>query len=77
MALGGRVRLGIVPAAAWQCAYATGIVPTGGRYEDVEDNQSHSSIARASIGGRQAVDLMAVSILRSAVYRSNPATEAS
>jgi hypothetical protein len=53
--------------AAWQGAYATGIVPTGGRYEDVEDNQSHSSIARASIGGRQAVDLMAMSILRSAI----------
>ena len=49
----------------------------GGNDEDLEDNQSHSAIARTGIVGRRASDLMALSILRSAIYRSNGATRAS
>ena len=49
----------------------------GGSDEDLEDNQSHPAIARTGIVGRRADDLVALSVLRSAIYRSNGATRAS
>ena len=43
-------------------------LPTGECREDAEDNQSHSAITTAGIDGQRTSDLLALSILRSAVY---------
>jgi hypothetical protein len=43
-------------------------LPTGECREDAEDNQSHSAITTAGIDGRRTSELLALSILRSAVY---------
>jgi len=58
------------------CEYAAEPA-TGIGNEDAEDNKSHFAISRAGISGGRPNDLVvALSILRSAVYRSNAATGA-
>jgi hypothetical protein len=64
-----------VLAAAWQCGVCDEI-GNGRAYEDAEDNKSHSAIARASVRGAHAA-VVALSVLRSTVYRSNPPAGAS
>jgi hypothetical protein len=59
---------GIVLAINRQCEYAAGSCQQGNYCEDAEDNQSHSAITTAGIDGRRTSDLLALSILRSAVY---------
>ena len=51
--------------------YVCDEIGNGRAYEDAEDNKSHSAIARASIRGADAA-VVALSVLRSTVYRSNP-----
>jgi hypothetical protein len=65
-----------VLAAAWQCRVCDGDRADGRAYEDGEDNKSHSAIARASIRGAHAA-VVALSVLRSTVYRSHPPAGAS
>ena len=58
------------------CEYAAEPATEKGN-EDAEDNKSHFAISRAGISGGRPNDLvLALSILRSAVYRSNAATGA-
>ena len=59
---------GIVLAINRQCEYAAGSCQQGNYCEDAEDNQSHSAITTAGIDGRRTSGLLALSILRSAVY---------